>query len=83
MIDAALLAHQYEALRQEAIEEGHGQGLALFLSRGMMARMDALSAFTPIPRRATLELPHLPRLLSSELAMLLADMVLACQEVTR
>jgi len=80
MIDAALLAQQYEALRQEAIEEGRGQGLALFLSHGMMAWMDALAAFTPT-RRA--ELLPLPRPLSSEMTLLLADMVIACQEVPR
>jgi len=78
MIDAATLAHHYEALRQEAIEQGHGQGLALFLARGMVAWMDALSACTPLPERAS---GDVSRPLSSELTMLLADMVLACQEV--
>ena len=80
MVDAAMVAHHYEALRQDAIEEGRGQGLALFLARGMMAWMDALTAFTPA-RRA--ELLPLPQTLSSEMTMLLADMVITCQEVTR
>jgi len=46
----------------------------------MMAWMDALTAFTPA-RRA--ELLPLPQTLSSEMTMLLADMVITCQEVTR
>lgn len=74
---------EYEILRQEALDIGarRGHGLALFLSRGMIAWLGALTAVRP--RRP---LPHdvldysadvLPAL-QPDLTTLLADMVLSC-----
>ena len=42
---------EYENLRQEALQAGsrRGHGLALFLSRGMMAWLEALTALMPQP----------------------------------
>jgi hypothetical protein len=78
VIDSDIVCRHYESLRQEAIEDG--RGLALFLSRGMIAWMEALSAFTPSQRTSS-GVQDSPRPLSSDLVRLLADMVLACREV--
>ena len=49
--DAQYVLEQYEALRREALEVApfgpRGQGLALFLTRGMPAWLTALTALTP------------------------------------
>jgi len=88
--DAAYFQQQYEALRREALgprgslERGHG--LALFLSRGMVAWMAALSALgpprlTPSGKSQRSSPPHSSEFaveLRSDLTTLLAGMVLAC-----
>lgn len=73
---------EYECLRQEALHPGarRGHGLALFLSRGMMAWLKALTALKPRPvaqngiekSAAQSSIPH------SDLRALLASMVLSC-----
>jgi hypothetical protein len=82
------LLAQYEALRREALEAApfgpRGQGLALFLARGMPAWLAALSALAPSPRpRAdapTAPRPHVLPTLRADLTTLLAGMVLACAQ---
>jgi hypothetical protein len=81
---------QYETLRGEALsahrglERGHG--LALFLSQGMLAWMQALATLQP-PRPASSvgttagpwpSHPKLSRSFRGELTTVLAGMVLAC-----
>lgn len=79
----------YEMLRREALSQRRGlergHGLALFLSRGMVAWMRALSALQP-PPAAPLQAhpprspapPRVPGSMRGELTSLLAGMVLAC-----
>jgi hypothetical protein len=73
---------EYENLRQEALQTSsrRGHGLALFLSRGMMAWLKALTALRsrPIPQSAPQESVDLPSVLRPDLTTLLADMVLSC-----
>jgi hypothetical protein len=73
---------EYENLRQEALEAGSrpGHGLALFLSRGMIAWLEALTALTPrpVPQGASQESVDLPVVLRPDLTTLLANMVLSC-----
>jgi hypothetical protein len=78
---------QYEALRREALEIApfapRGQGLALFLTRGLSHWLTALAALAPSrPARPLDDQPPGPaRLLPAaraELTTLLAGMVLAC-----
>jgi hypothetical protein len=81
----------YETLRREALSSqgglARGHGLALFLSRGMVAWMMALATLKP-PRTNGLEQsfagsgpshPKLTRSICSELTTVLAGMVLACR----
>lgn len=70
---------EYECLRQEALHPGarRGHGLALFLSRGMMAWLKALTVLKPRPvaigkSDAQSMIPQ------SDLRALLASMVLSC-----
>jgi hypothetical protein len=89
--DPRAIADQYEALRREALETGpfgpRGQGLALFLSRGMAAWLAALTALA-WPVRATPPEPEQPReepvhvrpAVRAELTTVLAGMVLACTQ---
>ena len=74
--------HEYENLRQEALRasSGRGHGLALFLSRGMMAWLGALTALRPRPvaKSASQESVDLPSVVRPDLTTLLADMVLSC-----
>ena len=87
-LDATFLSEQYEVLRKEALELDQtgrrGHGLALFLSRGMIAWMLALRALVPRPMRASLEgavrYPDLPSGVRSDLTLVLADMVLSCSQ---
>jgi hypothetical protein len=74
--------HEYECLRQEALQLGtrRGHGLALFQSRGMMAWLQALTALklrgvTQNVVEPSASLPSIPR---SDLRVLLASMVLSC-----
>jgi len=73
---------EYEHLRQEALQSGsrRGHGLALFLSRGMMAWLEALTALRsrPISQSASQESVDLPSVLRPDLTTLLANMVLSC-----
>ncbi len=73
---------EYENLRQEALQAGsrRGHGLALFLSRGMMAWLEALTALRPRPvaHPALQEAIDLPSVLRPDLTTLLANMVLSC-----
>jgi hypothetical protein len=66
-LDPRAVLDQYEALRREALERGpfgpRGQGLALFLSRGLPAWLAALTALAHLagrrrsPRRGMREAP--------------------------
>lgn len=84
-LDPASTLDQYEILRKEALQPGsaghRGHGFSLFVSRGMPAWLAALSALTSvvIPQAKQTEAFVRPdcRL---ELAAVLADMVLACNE---
>lgn len=74
----------YENLRREALGAGpRGHGLALFLSRGMMAWLRALTALEPRPipvvgsERETVELPE-P--VNADWTLVFAGMVLSCLE---
>lgn len=73
---------EYENLRQEALQADsrRGHGLALFLSRGMMAWLEALTALSPrsVLQSAPQESVDLPSLLRPDLTTLLANMVLSC-----
>lgn len=73
---------EYEILRQEALDASarRGHGLALFLSRGMMAWLEALTALTsrPIPQGELDRSADLPPVLRPDLTTLLANMVLSC-----
>jgi hypothetical protein len=73
---------QYEDVRREAlrVDSRRGHGLALFLSRGMMAWLEALTALKPragLPAM-TREAVDLPSILRPDLTTLLANMVLSC-----
>lgn len=88
--DVQYFAEQYEALRREALEVApfgpRGQGLALFLTRGMPAWLTALTALTPSPpRRDDASGDPRPQLLPTiraDLTTVLAGMVLACAQPT-
>lgn len=73
---------EYENLRREAFQASsrRGHGLALFLSRGMMAWLEALTALRsrPLLRSAPQESFDLPSVLRPDLTTLLANMVLSC-----
>jgi hypothetical protein len=85
-LERTFLSEQYEALRKEACELDRagrrGHGLALFLSRGMIAWAAALGALAPPPAKVSGEravlYPDLPSAVRSDLTAVLADMVLAC-----
>ena len=87
------LIAQYEALRHEATDTAsggvrRGQGLALFVVRGMHAWLEALTALAPPVRTApTSRLATPPDTCGglrpaqrAELTVVLAGMVLACAE---
>jgi len=72
---------EYEEMRRQAFQTSPGgHGLALFLSRGMMAWLEALRALTsrriaPIISSESMDVPSVVR---SDLTTLLANMVLSC-----
>ena len=74
----------YENLRREALGAGpRGRGLALFLSRGMMAWLRALTVLEPRPVPAAdpqHETVELPAMVNGDWTTLLAGMVLSCLE---
>jgi len=88
--DVQSLVEQYEALRREALEVApfgpRGQGLALFLTRGMPAWLTALPALAPSPRPRddgpVVPRPQLLPTIRAELTTVLAGMVLACTRPT-
>jgi len=83
-MDAAYLFDQYESLRKEALGSTgrRGHGLTLFLSRGMKAWFQALTAFVPIVTedKACRDKPNLPAAVRPDLTFVLADMVLVCSQ---
>jgi hypothetical protein len=92
-LDPHVVFDQYEALRREALERApfgpRGQGLALFLSRGLPAWLAALRALAPPggPPRPLGEPPRAGGLgllpaARAELTTVLAGMVLACTHPT-
>ena len=74
---------EYEDLRRQAVQaNARGHGLALFLSRGMMAWLEALTALASrsnalSPRSESVGLPSVVR---PDLTTLLANMVLSCMK---
>lgn len=92
MADVQYVIEQYEALRREALEVApfapRGQGLALFLTRGMpswLAALTALGLARPVPPLDEMPPEGRARLLPSVRAALttvLAGMVLACTQET-
>ncbi len=78
---------RYESLRGDVTSgTGQGHGLALFLSRGMSAWLDALAALGPAktaPIRSLgepLSIACLQSSIRSDLTTVLAGMVLACTQ---
>jgi len=75
---------QYEALRQQALavspEARRGHGLALFLTRGMVAWMEALSTLSSRQTHVAEDMPALPIAARPEITTVLANMVLVCME---
>lgn len=73
---------EYENLRLEALagSSRRGHGLALFMSRGMMAWLEALTALGPRPpqQNTSPESSDFMPVLRPDLATLLANMVLNC-----
>jgi len=72
---------EYENLRREAPQaDKRGHGLALFLSRGMMAWLAALTALQPraTSKNSQHESVDLSPAVRPDLTALLADMVLSC-----
>jgi hypothetical protein len=90
--DTQYVVEQYEALRREVLEVApfgpRGQGLALFLVRGLSAWLAALSAVVPSRPAPALDEgpleqpPRLPASARVELTTVLAGMVLACAAET-
>ena len=70
---------EYENLRRDALDRGarRGHGLALFVSRGMMAWLEALTALRLRPNALAESVDFAP-VLQPELTTLLANMVLSC-----
>jgi hypothetical protein len=87
-MDTSYLFDQYESLRKEALGSTgwRGHGLALFLSRGMKAWLEALTAFVPmtspeiLKESASQNKLDLPPTVRPDLTLVLADMVLACYQ---
>lgn len=83
--DAEYLREQYELLRREAVELSpyaqRGLGLLLFLTRGMVAWIEAVSCLSG--RRvapAEVTTSTLPFSLRPEITTVLANMVLVCMQ---
>jgi hypothetical protein len=73
---------EYENLRQEGLQASchRGHGLALFLSRGMMAWLEALTALSShlVPQTAPQESIDLPAAQRPDLTTLLTNMIFSC-----
>ena len=85
MFDAEYLQEQYELLRREAVELSpyaqRGHGLLLFLTRGMVAWIEAvscLSGLRAVPAEVTTSTLHFS--LRPEITTVLANMVLVCMQ---
>lgn len=83
--DAEYLREQYELLRREAMEFSpyaqRGLGLLLFLTRGMVAWIEAVSCLSSrrvAPAEVTSASP--PFSLQPEVTTVLANMVLVCMQ---
>jgi len=85
MFDAEYLREQYELLRREAAELSsyaqRGHGLLLFLTRGMVAWIEAVSCLSG-RRAAPVEVTTstLPFALQPEITAVLANMILVCMQ---
>jgi hypothetical protein len=83
---SAGLAAYYEQLRAEAIDDskGHGQGLGLFLHRGMLAWMRAWPRPSTRPEARPSPPPFtdsiLPSYVRSQMTAVLAAMILGQQQ---
>lgn len=81
-LDADYLREQYETLRQEAldvsVEAPRGHGLALFLTRGMVAWIEALSTLTRRQVQKAQNVSALPIAIRPEMTSVLANMILIC-----
>ena len=83
--DAEYLREQYELLRREAVEvslhDQRGHGLLLFLTRGMVAWIEAVSCLSgrrAAPAEVTTSALHFA--LRPEITTVLANMVLVCMQ---
>ena len=83
--DAEYLREQYELLRREAVELSpyvqRGHGLLLFLTRGMVAWIEAVSCLSgrrAAPSEVTTSTLHFS--LRPEITTVLANMVLICMQ---
>ena len=89
VFDAEYLLEQYELLRQEAIEDlpqaRQGHGLLLFLTRGMVAWMEAVSCLSGRQAAVPAQLANSPAPVSlrPEVTTVLANMVLGCMQEAR
>jgi len=92
-LDAAYVCDQYEAMRREALDADpfgpRGHGLALLLSRGIPAWLDALSILDrhdvcdhPAEDMQPTGSPQLAPAIRSELTLVLSGMVFACSQET-
>ena len=84
VFDAKYLLGQYELLRGEVLAMApgtqRGHGLLLFLTRGMVSWMQALSSLSPCPTPVPAD-ASIPFLSSRpQVAQVLANMVLGCME---
>lgn len=83
--DAEYVREQYELLRREAVELSpyaqRGLGLLLFLTRGMVVWMEAVSCLSgrrAVPAEVTTVSPSFS--LQPEVTAVLANMVLVCMQ---
>lgn len=83
--DAEYLREQYELLRREAVELSpyaqRGHGLLLFLTRGMVAWIEAVCCLSGRRESPTeVATSALPFALRPEITTVLANMVLVCMQ---
>lgn len=85
-LDPVYLLEQYELLRREALalptDTQRGYGLMLFLTRGMVAWMAALSCLSGPATHAASDstLDPLPVSVRPQITTILANMVLVCMQ---
>lgn len=85
MVQSMNWRKEYEDMRREASCTGsrHGHGLALFLSRGMMAWLEVLTALKshvaiPTTTEESVSATGVPSAVRPDVTTLLANMVLCC-----